>query len=196
MSWGNGFVITDNWYVRNALRCFTGTLGMQVQTIAENKSHLLFAIKPKQTEPNGDCCEGWSLGIAMATAAVFSRIIRETETSCAEMLTMRIESKSSVCSIICGEATGSAIQFLKTTVRDTAYTKHTHARPKSKVSVWVSPFRGRHCCSWPRHTDGPPGNSISCAPLKAPFCSLLRWRFPAHFVYCWWSQRTEEEERK
>lgn len=75
LPWGSGSVITDNWYVRNGVYYFTGTPG--TQTIAgENKSHL--CNKPKQTVPNGDGCEGWSLGIAMATAAVFSHITGKT----------------------------------------------------------------------------------------------------------------------
>ncbi len=41
-------------------------------------------------------------------------------------------------------------------------------------SLWVSPCHDRRCCSWPRHTGGPPGNSISYVPLKVPFCSPLQ----------------------
>ncbi len=155
LPWGSGSVITDNWYVRNGVHYFTGTPG--TQTIAgENKSHL--CNKPKQTVPNGDGCEGWSVGIAMATAAVFSHIKRR---DCENTLLVML-------SIL--------------------YSKGK--------SIWVSPCHGRRCCFWPRHTGGPPGNSISYVPLKVLFCSPLQWSYPAHSVYCWWSQHTEEDKRK
>lgn len=155
LPWGSGSVITDNWYVRNGVHYFTGTSG--TQTIArENKSHL--CNKPKQTVPNGDGCEGWSLGIAMATAAVFSHITGETV----------------------------KVHWWWCCLSFTA---------KEKI-IWVSPCHGRRCCSWPRRTGGPPGNSISYVPLKVLFCSPLQWSYPAHSVYCWWFQRTEEDKRE
>lgn len=139
------------------MACITSCT-LRTQTIAEeNKSHL--CNKPKQTVPNGDGSEGWSLGIAMATAAVFSHITGET-----------VKVHRWWCCLSCCLIKGK--------------------------SIWVLPCHGRHCCSWPQHTDGPPGNSISYVPLKVQFCSPLQWRYPAHSVYCWWSQRTEEDKRK
>lgn len=60
----------------------------------------------------------------------------------------------------------------------------------------LSPCRSRNCCSWPRHTGGPPGSSTSSSPRTERSCSPRRCSCPARPAYCWWPPHTVGRGRK